>query len=387
MQRIYLDYAASTPVDEDVLKAMMPYFSEIYGNPSSVHAFGQEAQAAVDKARAQIAGVLGCLSQEVIFTGSATEANNLAILGVLREAIKKVKGAHVVTSQIEHESVLEPLAYAEKELGVRVTHLPVTKEGLVRPEDVKKALSAETVLVSIIYANNEIGTIQPIGEISKVVAAYKKSAGGEYPYLHTDAAQAAYSLPLRVADMGVDMMTISGHKIHAPKGVGLLYAKKGMRLAPVLFGSGHEYGKRSSTENVPYIVGLARALSGAAAHLYISRIRELRDYFISETLRKIEGTSLNGSTESRLPTNANILFRGVSAADLIMMLDMEGIAVSAGSACQSKALAESHVLSAIGLSKKDAKSSVRFSFGKYTTKEDVDRVVAVLVKLVNRFTK
>ncbi|MBI1754753.1 cysteine desulfurase [Candidatus Azambacteria bacterium] len=384
MKRIYLDYAASTPVDEEVLKAMLPYFSETYGNPSSVHAFGQDAQSAVDTARAKTAAALGCLSQEIIFTGSATEANNLALIGVAEEALKKRKNIHIISSRVEHESVLEPLSYLEKERGASVTYLPVTSGGFVRPEDVQNALREDTALVSIMYANNEVGTIQPIAEIANVIRAHNKKFR---VFFHTDAAQAASYLPLAVAQLGVDLMTLSGHKMYGPKGVGALYIKKGTPVAPLVHGGGQEYGKRSGTENVPAVVGFAAALERAVAHREeaAGQAEALRNYFIAQITARIPDTRLNGSRENRLPNNANILFPGANAAELIVALDMEGIAVSAGSACQSKALAESHVLSAIGLSKKDAKSSLRFSFGNYTTKEDLDAVLDILVKLEKKF--
>lgn len=383
-KRIYFDFAASTPVDPEVLDAMLPYFSERYGNPSSVHSFGQDAQIAVDQARAKIAGVLGSLSQEVIFTASATEANNLAILGVLRQAVRKGNPVHVITSAIEHESILEPLAYAEKELGVTVSRLPVSKGGMVQLSDVEKALRPETALVSVMLANNEIGMIQPIAEITALVKKLAPSA-----VMHTDAVQAANYLSVLVRDLGIDMMTLSSHKIYGPKGAGILYAKKGTMFEPLVFGGGQEYGKRSGTENVPAIVGCAEALSRAqvAREEESRKVKALSDYFITEVLARIPGTILNGAKEPRLPNNANIFFPYMSAAELIVAFDMEGVAVSAGSACQSKALAESHVLTAIGLSKADAKSSLRFSFGKHLLKSDIDRVLDVLVKLTSKLKK
>ncbi len=403
MKKIYLDYAASTPVDKEVLQAMLPYLCEKYGNPSSAHSFGQDAQIAMDAARAKVAAALGCLSQEIIFTGSATEANNLAVVGVLREAVKKGKEVHAIVSAIEHESVLEPFFFAEKEWGVKVSRISVTKDGFIRPEMVKDALTEHTALVSVMYANNEIGTIQPIFEISEIIRNFKKELGMKnkesgihsefrihnslFPFFHTDAVQAANYLSLNVAELGVDMMTLSGHKIYGPKGVGALYIRKGTQIAPLLFGGGQEYGKRSGTENVPAIVGFAAALENAVARKEAETrtVKILTDYFMEQVVARVPDVRVNGSRENRLPNNANILFPGVRAADLIMALDMEGIAASAGSACQSKALAESHVLSALGLSKKDAQSSLRFSFGKYTTKEEVDTVLDILVKLVNTF--
>jgi len=380
MKRIYLDYAATTPVDADAFKAMTPYFSEQYGNPSSVHVYGREAQAAVDEARGKITATLSCLLQEVIFTASATEANNMAVFGALREASRGGRVAHVITSVIEHKSLREPIAAAAKEFGAEITEVTVTKDGLVRPEDVERAFRENTALVSIMYANNEIGTVQPITDIAKAIRAYK---GTHKILFHTDAVQAANYLPLSVTELGVDMMTLSSHKIYGPKGIGALYLKKGTPFSPLIFGSGQEYGKRSGTENVPGIIGFGAALEKATREREkeSSRVKELRDYFIAEVLTHVPSTALNGSKTERLPNNVNILFRSREAQDLILSLDLKGIAVSAGSACQSKAVSESYVLSALGLSKKDASSSIRFSFGKYTTKEDIDATLAALVQL------
>lgn len=389
MKRIYCDYAATTPVDKKVLAAMIPYFSERFGNPSSVHGYGQEALQALDRARHGVADMLGCLSQEVIFTGSATEANNLALYGVVRQALEKKKPVHIITSSIEHESVANPLAQLAREPNVSVTHIPVSRDGCIDVDTFKNALTEHTVLVSIIYANNEIGTIQPIKEIADIIRTHNKKIQASsfkfHALLHTDAAQAAYSENMNVRELGVDLMTLSGHKIYAPKGVGALYVKKGTPLAPLIFGSGQEYGKRSGTENITGIVGLGEACVQIKENKEIvGKIKNLRDYFIVQVWAKIPGVSLNGSQENRLPGNANVLFKGVRAQDLIVMLDSEGVAVSAGSACQSKALAFSHVLSAIGLPEKDVRSSIRFSFGKYTTKKDIDYVISVLAKLTKQ---
>lgn len=384
MKRIYLDHAATTPLDEDVSAAMMPYFSQQFGNPSSVHFYGREAQEAVDRGRHMVADALGCLSQEVIFTGSATESNNFAIQGVVRHARKSVNPIHIITSAIEHESVASPLKQMERE-GVSVTYLPVSRDGFVDPDAVESALTEHTVLVSIMYANNEIGTIQPISEIAKRIARFRKK-NKELPYFHTDAAQAAYFLPCRVADLGVDLMTMSGHKMYGPKGVGVLYVKKNTALTPLVFGSGQEYGKRSGTENVPGIVGIGMACAKAESGKgdMGKQIAGLRDYFIAQVLEKISGASLNGAQENRLPGNANFFFRGTRSQDLLYMLDEEGIAASAGSACQSKALSYSHVLHALGMNEKDANASIRFSLGKDTTKKDIDFTTSVLVKSIQK---
>lgn len=384
MKRIYLDHAATTPLDGDVSAAMMPYFSEQFGNPSSVHAYGRDAQQAVDRARHTVADVFGCLSQEVIFTASATESNNCAIQGVVRHARVSGNPIHIVTSAIEHESVVSPLKQMERE-GVSVTYLPVSRDGFVDPNDVAHALTEHTVLVSIMYANNEIGTIQPIQKIAKIITDFRKK-NKELPYFHTDAAQAAYFLPCRVADLGVDCMTVSGHKAYGPKGTGVLYIKKNTALTPLLFGSGQEYGKRSGTENVPGIVGISMALAKAAADRNETgkRISDLRDHFIARVCKEISGTTLNGAQKDRLPGNANFLFKGMRSQDLLYMLDEEGIAASAGSACQSKALSYSHVLHALGFSEKDANASIRFSLGKDTTKKDIDYTVSVLTRSIQK---
>lgn len=392
MRRIYLDYAATTPVDKDVLKAMMPYFSERFGNPSSVHGYGQEALQALDRARHAVADMLGCLSQEVVFTASATEANNLALCGVVRHAREKKTPVHIITSSIEHESVANPLMQLARDPNVSITHIPVSREGFVNLDKLSHALTEHTVLVSVMYANNEIGTIQPIAQIADIIRIHNKKfkvSGSKFQVLlHTDAAQAAYYLDMKVQALGVDLMTLSGHKMYAPKGVGVLYIKKGTPLTPLIFGSGQEYGKRSGTENIPGIVGMGEACAQIQGNKEIvKKIQDLRDYFIAEVFLTIDGASLNGAQKDRLPGNANIVFKDIRAQDLIVMLDGEGIAVSAGSACQSKALAFSHVLSAIGLSKGDAQSSIRFSFGTYTTKKDIDYVAGVLVKLINTLRK
>lgn len=389
MQRVYLDYSATTPVDKKVLTAMMPYFSKRFGNPSSVHGYGQEALVALDRARHAVADMLGCLSQEVIFTGSATEANNLALHGVARTILERKKPVHIITSAIEHESVQTPLAQLARNPNISVTYVPVSRDGFIDLDMFQNSLTEYTALVSVIYANNEIGTIQPIKEIADIIQAHNKKfqvSGSKFQVLfHTDAAQAAFYANMNVHELGVDLMTLSGHKMYAPKGVGVLYVKKGTPLAPLIFGSGQEYGKRSGTENIPGIVGMGEACAQIKENKEIvEKIKKLRDYFIAQVRIKIAIASLNGAEKRRLPGNANILFKNIRAQDLIVMLDSEGIAVSAGSACQSKALAFSHVLSAIGLSEKDARSSIRFSFGTYTTKKDIDRVVAVLVKLIKQ---
>ena len=398
MNRIYLDYSSTSPVDKAVVEAMLPYFSNNFGNPSSVHSFGQDAQRAVDSARQKTADFLGSLSQEIIFTGSATEANNLAILGIVGQIRRQhpKQPLHIIVSAIEHESVLAPARKAERDFGASVTYLPVSRDGFVDPDILRSALTENTVLVSVMYANNEIGTIQPITEISEVIRNFRTSNlqpltsnfRAALPLLHTDAAQASLYLSMKVADLGVDALTISGHKMYGPKGIGALYLKKGTLLDPLIVGAAQEYGKRAGTENVPCIVGLGEALALIPEwRAKNEEMKELRDYFVKEIGEKISRAALNGAVENRLPNNANMRFEGVNSADLLLLLDQDGIAVSAGSACESKAQTDSHVLKALGLSAAQTRSSMRFSLGRATTKDDLDRAIEALVKLVEKLRK
>ena len=427
MSRIYLDYSSTTPVDPAVLRAMLPYFSDNFGNPSSIHSFGQEAQKAVDVARQKTADFLGSLSQEVIFTGSATEANNLAVLGIVGQIRRQhpKQPLHIIVSAIEHESVLAPARKAERDFGASVTYSPVNRGGFINTNTLRDTLTENTVLVSVMYANNEIGTIQPITEISKVIGNFRnpkhearnskqiqnsKTSNSKrlefgnsdlkfvsdfgfrisdlkagYPLFHTDAAQAALYLPMKVADLGVDALTLSGHKMYGPKGVGALYLKKGMLLDPLIVGAAQEYGKRAGTENVSCIVGLGEATALIPKwRAKNEELKELRDYFVEKIGERIPRAAFNGAPENRLSNNANIRFDGVSSADLTLLLDQEEIAVSAGSACESKAQTDSHVLKALGLSAAQVRSSLRFSLGQATTRDDLDRVIEVLVKLVKK---
>ena len=405
MNRIYLDYSSTSPVDKAVVEAMLPYFSNNFGNPSSVHLFGQDAQRAVDSARQKTADFLGSLSQEIIFTSSATEANNLAVLGIVWQIRKQhpKRSLHIIVSAIEHESVLAPARKAERDFGASVTYLPVNRDGFVDPDILRSALTEDTVLVSVMYANNEIGTIQPVAEVAKIISNFREelriknyelskkskpiinNSSFLIPYFHTDAAQASLYLPMKVADLGVDALTISGHKMYGPKGVGALYLKKGTLLDPLIVGAAQEYGKRAGTENVPCIVGLGEAISLVPKWREGNeKLKELRDYFVKEIGEKISRAALNGVVENRLPNNANIRFDGVNSADLLLLLDQDGIAVSAGSACESKAQTDSHVLKALGLSAAQTRSSVRFSLGWATTKDDLDRAIEVLVKLIKK---
>ncbi|MBI5401290.1 cysteine desulfurase [Candidatus Wolfebacteria bacterium] len=410
-KRIYLDNAASTPVDSRVKKAMEPYFSEIFGNPGSIHSFGQEAQIGVDRARKQIADFLGCSSREIIFTGSATEANNLAVKGIAGAAAAS-RGKdfiqHIITSAFEHESILDPCRQLEKSGLAEITYLPVSRDGFVSPEDVKKSLKENTVLVSVMYANNEIGTIQPIAEIAKIIRDFRNQklsgfarsreareilnskfeinskSGAVLPLLHTDAVQAVQFLDCGVDNLGVDFLSLSGQKIYGPKGVGALFVRSGVKIEPLVSGGMQESGRRGGTENVPGIVGLGAAVELAAEGQKdgtSAKIETLRNKLIEGILKSAKSAALNGSFKNRLPNNANILFKNAAAEMMIIALDSEGIAVSAGSACSAKALKPSHVLRAIGLSEKDASSSLRFTLSKLTTEEEIDTALEKLIKL------
>jgi cysteine desulfurase len=399
MKQIYLDHAATTPVRPEALEAMLPYFFDKFGNPSSFHSAGKVAKDAMETARETIAKILNCRTAEIIFTAGGTESDNLAILGVARA--NRDKGNHIITLKIEHPAVLESCRKLEKE-GFEVTYLPVDKEGIVKLDELKKALRKDTILISIMYANNEIGTIQPIKEIAKIIRNFKNSnlpppltpprAGGEgkiFPFFHTDACQAAGSLDMDVVKLGVDMLTFNGSKIYGPKGIGALYVKKGVKIEPLIFGGGQEHKMRSGTENVPAIIGLATALQLAQAEREKenARLIVLRDYFIKEALQKISGARLNGSAERRLPNNINISIPRVEGEAAVLYLDSYGIYVSTGSACSSASLLPSHVLLALGLSHDLAHNSLRFTLGRKTSKADLDYVLEVLPKIIKKLTE
>ncbi|MEM2089665.1 MAG: cysteine desulfurase NifS [Candidatus Pacearchaeota archaeon] len=378
MKRIYLDYAATTPVASEVLEAMKPYFSEKYGNASSLHAFGQEARKALEDARKKIANFINARPAEIIFTSGGTESNNLAIKGIA--FANKEKGKHIITSKIEHHAVLEPCKWLEKQ-GFKVTYLPVNNEGIVNPEDVEKAITKETILVSIMHANNEIGTIQPIEEIGKICRKHKV-------YFHTDAVQSFGKLEIDVKKMNIDLLSASAHKIYGPKGVGLLYVNRDVKIEPIQHGGGHETGLRSGTENVAGIVGFAKAveLVQKLGKKEQEREKKLRDKIIDKLL-EIKGTKLNGSRTKRLFNNINVSFKGIEGEALLIRLDQEGFAVSTGSACSSKSLEPSHVLTALGLKPEEAHGSLRITIGRYTTEQDVDMLLKVLPKIVNSLRK
>ncbi len=381
-KQIYLDYAATTPTDPEVLKTMMPYFKKEFGNPSSLHRFGQIALVAIDEARRKVAKFLNCQEDEIVFTGSATEANNLAIFGVTKALKKKGIKPHIITSKIEHHAVLHPFEELEKQ-GIEVSFIAPNKEGIIKLESVKKAIKENTVFVSLMYANNEIGTIQPIEEIGQFLAKINKERKQRI-YFHTDAVQAINYLDCNIKELGVDLLTLSAHKIYGPKGVGALFIKKGTPIKPIIYGGGHEFGLRSGTENVAGIVGLGKAIElGEKYKNDIERIKKLRDKIIEKVLR-IPNTRLNGSKEKRLPNNVNISISGVEGESLMIALDQQGIAVSTGSACSSRKLKPSHVLLAIGLSPKEAHGSLRITLGRFTTEEEVDYFLKVLPNVVKR---
>ena len=376
MNPIYMDYAATTPTDQRVVEAMMPYFGEIYGNPSSLHGFGQEARAAMEEARAKIAAFLGAKPAEIVFTSSGTECDNFAIKGMAWANRKK--GDHIITSAIEHHAVLETCRFLEKE-GFRVTYLPVDGDGLVDPADVVKAITDRTILISIMHANNEIGTIQPIAEIGRI--AKRKGI-----CFHTDAVQTFGHLPFTVDELNIDLLSASAHKLYGPKGIGLLYIRKGTRITPLVHGGDQESGRRASTQNVPGIVGFGKAVELAAATLHeeVVRLTSLRDRFIQGIFERIDGIRLNGHPVRRLPNNINLSVESIEGEGMILSLDMMGIACSTGSACSSSSLEPSHVLLAIGLPHELSHGSLRFSLGMYTKESDIDAVLEALPQVVGR---
>ncbi len=387
---LYLDYAASTPVDPGVLAAMMPYLKQEYGNPSSLHSFGQKAAVALERSRVLAARFLGCDANEIVFVSGATEANNLAIRGVVRSFGaahgKQTVKPHVITSAIEHESVLAPIQKLEKEGIIEATYISVDRQGLVNSEDVEKAIKENTVLVSVQYANSEIGTVQPIIEIGRVIREKKKSS----IVFHVDAVQAANFLDCNVETLNADLLTLSSHKIYGPKGSGLLFVRKGVALDPLLEGGSQEGGLRSGTENIPAIVGMAKALvelTSPKKGVEAVAIRHMRDQLIRGVLKRISGTSCTGSLEKRLPNNAHFMFTGIEGRDLVMLLDQKGIAVSSGSACAERSQEPSHVLLALGMENAEALGSLRITLGKRTTKEDIVRVLQTLPPLVDQLRR
>jgi cysteine desulfurase len=373
MRRVYLDNNASTPVLPEVLEAMRPYFGEHFGNASSIHHHGQETRAAVERARESVAELLGCRPAEVVFTGGGTEADNLAVFGLA------ATGDHVITSTIEHHAVLNSCKHlAEK--GIEVTSLPVDARGLVDPDDLRRALRPNTKLVTIMFANNETGVIQPVEEIGKICAEAEV-------YFHTDAVQAAAKVPIRVKEIGCDVLSISGHKIHAPQGVGALYVRKGTTLEPMLYGGSHERSRRAGTENVPGIVGLGKAAEIAIAGFEngeTARMAAMRDRLENAIVQNVESAGVNGESAPRVPNTSNIYFDYIEGEGLIIALDLKGLAVSTGAACSSGAIEPSHVLTAMGLRPERARASIRFSLGKQNTAEDVEFAIELVPAQVAR---
>jgi cysteine desulfurase len=375
MRKIYMDHAATTPVDPRVMEAMQPYFSEKYGNPSSLYSFAQEARSAMEEAREKVADLINASPQEIIFTSGGTESDNLALKGVA--FANRDKGKHIITTAIEHHAVLNPCEWLEKQ-GFEVTYLPVDKDGIVSPESVEEEIRKDTILISIMHANNEIGTIEPIEEIGKI--AREKEV-----YFHTDAVQSVGKIPVDVDKMNVDLLSISAHKMYGPKGVGALYVRRGTKISALSHGGGHERNLRSGTENVPGIVGLGKAAELASKEMEkeAKRLIKLRDRLIDGAL-KIENSWLNGHRTQRLPNNVNLGFKFIEGESLILELDFNGIYANTGSACSSKSLKPSHVLTAIGLRPEETHGSLRLTLGKQNTHEDVDYVLEVLPKVVER---
>ena len=410
MRRVYLDNNATTPVLPEVFEAMRPYFGERFGNASSIHHHGQETRAAVERARESVAGLLGARASEIVFTSGGTEADNLAVFGIVsggtgdgsrltghgnrREMANGSQvtgdgnpiapagnvrdGGHIITSTVEHHAVLNACRHLE-EKGYEVTYVPVDGRGVVDPDDVRRALRGNTKLISIMFANNETGVVQPVAEIGKIAAEADV-------YFHTDAVQAAGKIPVRVDEIGCDLLTISGHKLHAPQGVGALYVRKGTALEPVQYGGRHERSRRAGTENVAGIVGLGKAAELAMAGLERGddkRMSELRDR-LERTLLELDCVGLNGERAPRVPNTTNIYFEGIEGEALVIALDLKGLAVSTGAACSSGAIEPSHVLLAMGLKPERARASIRFSLGKQNTAEDVELALSVVPETVAR---
>ena len=374
MRRIYLDYAATTPMHPEVVKAMLPYFTDVFGNPSSIHSYGQEAKGAIEEARVKVADLIGARGEEIIFTSGGTEADNFALKGVA--FANESKGNHIITSPIEHHAGIETCKFLERR-GFLVTYLPVDEHGLVDAGDVKKAITDKTILISVMQASNEMGTIEPIAEIGRIA----KEAG---IYFHTDAVQAVGHIPVDVNELEVDLLSMSAHKLYGPKGVGALYIRKGTKLVPFMHGGDQERRRRASTENVPGIVGLGKATELAQQEMgeEAERLTYLRDRLIKGLLGRIDHTRLNGHPLKRLPNNVNVSVDYVEGESMLLNLDLEGICASTGSACSSSSLEPSHVLLALGLSPEQAHGSLRFSLGKWTSEEEIERVLEVLPRVV-----
>jgi cysteine desulfurase len=374
MQRIYLDHAATTPTRPEVVKAMLPFFTNDFGNPSSIYSYGREAKGTVEEARTKVAEFIGARSEEIIFTSGGTEADNYALKGVAY--FNERKRNHIITTSIEHHAVLEVCKFLERR-GFRITYLPVDKYGLVDPDDARKAITDKTVLISVMHANNEVGTIEPVQEIGKIA----REAG---VYFHSDTVQTVGHIPVNVDELKVDLLSISGHKFYGPKGVGALYVRKGTKLVSFMHGGGQEKRRRAGTENVAAIVGLGKAveLTGREMTKEAGRLVYLRDKLIKGLGKKIDHIHLNGHPTRRLPNNVNVSVDFVEGESMILNLDLEGICASTGSACSSASLEPSHVLLALGLPAEQAHGSLRFSLGRENTEADVERVLEVLPEIV-----
>lgn len=372
--KIYMDHAATTPVAEEVMEAMRPYFDSIYGNASSLHGYGQGARKVLEESRKTVAGLINADPPEIVFTSGGSEADNTALKGAAFANMSK--GNHIITTKIEHDAVLRTCDHLEKQ-GFDVTRLDVDKDGLVNPEDVRKAITDKTILVSVMHANNEIGTVQPIEDIGRIC----REKGVLF---HTDAVQSMGKIPIDVRKMGIDLLSASAHKLYGPKGVGMLFVRSGVRLEPLIHGGGHEGGKRSGTENITGIVGFAKACEIAKRDLATEGERQtlLRNKLI-EGILKIPGTQLNGHPEKRLPNNVNISFKHIEGEGLVLRLDDKGVSASTGSACSSHSLEPSHVLLAIGLEHGDAHGSLRLTLGRQNTEKDIDYVLDVLQGVVD----
>jgi len=376
----YFDHSATTPVDSRVFEAMLPYFSDTFGNASSIHGFGQQAMAAVDDAREIVADFLGSKTNEIFFTSGATESDNIVILGLAKP------GEHIITTKIEHPAILEPGKEMEKR-GVAVTYIGVDSKGLVSVDDIEKAIKDNTCLISVMYVNNEIGTIQPIVEIGQLIKKLNQSRKNKI-YFHTDAVQAANYCEMNVDKLGVDLLSMSGHKIYGPKGIGVLYKRAGAPVSPIQFGGHQEKGIRPGTLNVPGIIGLGKAVKLITEESNNNgRIKKLRDQLISGILKNIPDTQINGDLEKRVPNNAHFSFKGVEGESMLLLLDQEGIAVSTGSACSSGSLEPSHVLMSLGMDPLLAHGSLRITLGKFNTEKDIDYLLEVLPMIVAKLRK
>ena len=376
MRRCYFDHNATTPVDPRVLEAMLPHYRDVYGNASSLHSFGQEARVGVEHARRQVAALLGCQDRDIVFTSGGTEADNLAIFGALRGIVGRSR--HVITTQIEHPAVLNACQQLERE-GVEASYIPAGPDGLVAPDDVRSALRPTTVLISVMHANNELGTLQPVREIGRIA----REAGVLF---HVDGVQSCGKVEVRVKDLHADFFSLSAHKMYGPKGVGALYVRRGVQVEKVQYGGRHERDRRPGTENVPGIVGLGASaeLAGRDLQRETTRLAGLRDRLESRLLNSISGSHVHGALAPRVCNTTSIRFDNVESEPLLIALDLQGFAVSSGSACSSGAVEPSHVLTAIGLSREQAKSTVRFSLGRHTDADQVDSLADALPEIVNR---